>query len=412
MNVCMLIWNYWPGIEGGAERQCRKIVRALGQMNVSCTVVTNWQGLGFQRRERDAGGMIARLGHLSPLTNLAKRLKKHGRRHLPFLRESGSGEFTLAEEKPKKFYFLTPFMFMERLSFMVCARAFLRARKADFDVIHVHEAHWIAGFGARMGKILGIPVLVKEASLPVLMPITMEVPFRKKWDKWRMTPWYVAQTDAASKGLREAGIREDRIFVVPNGVEVPAEEASLAEKNVLYVGNLWQGERWKSFTVLFKAWRLIHDRVPDAKLIVVGGGDAQPWRDYITDMGISASVEFAGQLGVVDDCYRKAGVFVLPSIREGMSNALLESQSWGIPAVVSDIPGNRAVVKDGDNGIVVGVNDHEGLAQAVTKLLGDSVLRNAMGNAARRRMAGGFSIDSVAQQLVKVYGAISGRAGK
>jgi glycosyltransferase involved in cell wall biosynthesis len=90
-----------------------------------------------------------------------------------------------------------------------------------------------------------------------------------------------------------------------------------------------------------------------------------------------------------------------------MSNALLESQSWGIPAVVSAIPGNRAVVDDETNGLVVPVDDARALAAAIVRLLADPALRARLGGQARQRMIRDFSIASVAARIASLYREIA-----
>jgi glycosyltransferase involved in cell wall biosynthesis len=105
----------------------------------------------------------------------------------------------------------------------------------------------------------------------------------------------------------------------------------------------------------------------------------------------------------MDEHYRWASVLLLPSRREGMSNALLEAQSWGIPAVVSDIPGNREVIEDGVNGLVAPVGDAVGLAERTVLLLEEEDRRCAMGARARALMTSRYSVESVADRVEALY---------
>jgi glycosyltransferase involved in cell wall biosynthesis len=171
---------------------------------------------------------------------------------------------------------------------------------------------------------------------------------------------------------------------------------------VLYVGNLSQSE-YKAFDVLFDAWARVHAARPSARLAVLGGGDASPWERYLESRGARASVSFEGFARDVNAHYQRAAVLVLPSRQEGMSNALLEAQSWGIPAVVSDIPANRAVIDDRVNGVVVPVNDAQALAAGIVHLLEDSSLRSHLGAAARRRMEGRYRVETVVAQTLAMY---------
>jgi glycosyltransferase involved in cell wall biosynthesis len=86
-----------------------------------------------------------------------------------------------------------------------------------------------------------------------------------------------------------------------------------------------------------------------------------------------------------------------------MSNALLEAQSWGIPCVVSDIPGNTSIVENEVNGLVVPVNDSQSLANAVIKINNDPLLRRKIGAAARNLMEEKYEINGIAEKLIMLY---------
>ncbi|MDE0840495.1 MAG: glycosyltransferase, partial [Kiritimatiellae bacterium] len=160
----------------------------------------------------------------------------------------------------------------------------------------------------------------------------------------------------------------------------------------------------KGFDVLFEAWVQVIDQRPDAKLTVVGVGDAAPWQAYLAGHAkASESVTFMGRLDDPYEAYLGAGVFVLPSRVEGMSNALLEAQSSGLACVVSDIPGNRAVVSHDVNGLTVPVGDAGALAEGMLRLLGDTDLRARLGHAAREHMEQRFGLARVVDQLTDLY---------
>jgi glycosyltransferase involved in cell wall biosynthesis len=172
---------------------------------------------------------------------------------------------------------------------------------------------------------------------------------------------------------------------------------------VLYVGNLSQGAHWKAFDILIQAWAVVSRQIPDAHLTLVGGGDPTPWEALAARLGCRGSLSFAGRTEHPEDFYRRAAAFVLPSRVEGMSNALLEAQSWGLPCVVSDIPGNTAVVSDGVNGLVVPAGDAPALAGALVRLLGDPTLRTRLGAVARRRAEEEYDEERVVSRLIGIY---------
>ncbi|MCI5210912.1 MAG: glycosyltransferase, partial [Candidatus Electrothrix sp. ATG2] len=142
----------------------------------------------------------------------------------------------------------------------------------------------------------------------------------------------------------EKGVAAERIEVIPNGVDIPAEVPEHRTANeVLYVGNFTQGASNKGFDILLTAWAEVSKVLGKAQLVMVGGGDASCWINFIRQLGCSDSVRFVGSVDDPSPFFASAELFVLPSRHEGMSNALLEAQSWGLPAVVSDISANVAV---------------------------------------------------------------------
>ncbi len=406
----MLIWNFWPGPEGGAERQCRKIVKALQQHGVSSTVVTRWSKFTAPLREGREGVEVVRLGSLGPifeaLWDLRDTLRRRRLDNASYALSEGSAECCPSRLKPGMIL-----LRLERMAFMRAARMLFKRRHRDFDLIHVHENHWLAGFAVSVGEELGLPVLIKEATFPVL-PLDDALPNAAKFDVLRKKAAHLALTKEAADALASDGIAPDRIFLVPNGVEIHEMPVDGGEKDVVgFVGN----ERWdsfvKGFDVLLDAWEMVIRAKPESKLLVAGRMLKEDIRRHfgVQRSRAMASVEAVGWISNVDDFYKRLGLFVLPSRREGLSNALLEAQSYGIPAVVSDIPGNRAVVEHGRTGLVVPVGDAGALAHAVIGMLSDRDARRRMGVAARDRILRDFSIETTAHRLLDVYGTIIAR---
>ncbi len=404
----MLIWNYWPGPQGGAEMQCRRLARELVGQGASCAILTRRFSYGAPRSELRDGVDIRRVGWFSPIAEscigMIQRAKRGFASRPEEMRAPGSN--SASPGRCRSFGPSIPFLWLERVIFMMGAWLYLVRRKKEFTALHVHESHWIAGFGAWLGARLQLPVVVKEASFPVLMPIGVGIPFKSCWERWRLSPPYLAQTERAAKSLSEKGIKI--AAVLPNGVELPSGVADVAVNlKALYVGNFRQGVEWKAFDVLFDAWKMVVAQCPGAQMIIAGGGEIDYWRDHAGRLGIAETVDFKGSVADVAGLYAKSAFFVLPSRREGMSNALLESQSWGVPAVVSDIPGNRAVVDDRVNGLVVPVGEAEPLAQAMLSLIRDRELRTRLGRGARSRAETEWAMASVASRALGIYNRLA-----
>lgn len=391
LRVCMMIYHYWPGPEGGTERQCRRLSAALSRRGVACTVLTTRPDRGVPSRERDGDVDIVRLPTLE------------GFRRRPAAAGNSTASAVGSPPSPGAVCAAATVAWLNALLFQAAAVLFLLRRSRDFDLIHVHTSEWIAGFAVWLGRRLRRPVLCKVATLPALPAATKRVPFGRRWNRMRHEAEFVALNDAMAGELRAAGVPEPCVHVIPNSVELP--DLSLRHEDaglILYVGNLSQSE-YKAFDVLFDAWARVHVARPAARLAVLGGGDASPWERDLAARGARASVSFEGFVRDVNAVYARAAVLVLPSRQEGMSNALIEAQSWGVPAVVSDIPANRAVVVNGENGLVTPVSDASALAAGIVRLLDDPSLRSRLGAGARRRVESMYGVDTVVDQTQAIY---------
>jgi glycosyltransferase involved in cell wall biosynthesis len=144
-----------------------------------------------------------------------------------------------------------------------------------------------------------------------------------------------------------------------------------------------------------------------ATLLIVGDGPLRPELEReAAECGLDRSVRFLGSHADVTTFYRIADVFVLPSVTEGLSNALLEAMAAGLPVVASDVAGNREVIEDGVNGVLVDWADPGAAAGVVLRLLDDAELRRRVGEAARR-CAGRFTIASVAERYCRLYQTVA-----
>jgi len=392
----MLLWDYWPGPEGGAERQCRGLVQELGLRGVECVVVTSWSRFSIAKSGQDGAADVRRFGIFCPVTTFFKqRYQRLARlfpaKHDSFVRALG-------------FWLLLPMEWLGRLSFLLEVLIRLRTNPGHINVLHVHETSWLAGVGAWLGKRWKIPVVCKVRNTPALEVIGYDTPCRRHWDDLRRQASFIALHASLQQELIAEGIPESRISVIPNGVDLPSLPVRQGESNeVLYVGNFSQGASHKGFEILIQAWALVHQALPFAQLTMVGGGDLHKWKELAKKLGCAGSVRFTGAVQDPGPYYQRAALFVLPSRHEGMSNALLEAQSWGLPAVVSDIPANRAVIEDRVNGILVPVGNHQAFAEAIVDLLRHADARKAMGRAARDNTEHRFSREHVTSRLVALY---------
>ena len=409
MKILMMVNAFPPAPCGGAEKQCLAQSLALAKRGHEVTVATEWLNRRHLRQEMQAGVRILRFGFLLPLCSAVLKVSQKrtpGRDRA--VEEAGDrGQGRPACEQPVSRWVRWIHWWRE-WSFIVEVAWAVWTQRLQADVVHVHESGWIAGFAHWVAEKLHVPVVCKEACGVVLRwPERNDVPWLSRWKKRRSQCAFIAITGHVRQELEQAGIPSRRIFDVPNGVALPQTLARPEERgDAVYAGNFSQGAGFKGFDVLLKAWGRVHREVPEMRLHLYGGGEARVWQQLAAAEGAGDSVAFPGAVADLVPVFAQAGFLVLPSRVEGLSNVLLEAQSVGLPAVVSDIPGNRSVVTDGVNGLVVPVGDMFALAEAMVKLGRAPALRARMGQAARETIARRFEIAGVAERLEEVYRAL------
>lgn len=199
-----------------------------------------------------------------------------------------------------------------------------------------------------------------------------------------------------------------KIHYTPLGIEIdeytPPPRREGGAPRILFVGRL---DASKGLDLLVAGFARFRQRYPDAKLTIVGGShDFNPVeaevRNAIAQNGVSESVKMTGLLprAAIIPHYHEADVFVMTSLWEGLPTALLEAMACGVPAVVTDVGGMPAVVKDDENGYVLRERNPELLANLIERA---HLNRERLGWEARRT-AERYSIKAHAEQVCQLMG--------
>lgn len=286
-------------------------------------------------------------------------------------------------------------------------------RRDSYDVIHVHGLNYHAAACVLMGQRLGKPILVKLANSGTASDLAKMREDRQLRGASRMlgtalqADRFVALTRRIADELEAAGVDPGRVVEIPNGVTVPPsrpdrEERGSSPVTVVYAGRL---HRQKGLDTLLGALQILQRRQPGAiRLRLVGGGpEAAALTRLAVELGIAGQVTFTGELDDVTSELQRADAFVLPSLAEGLSNALLEAMAAGLAVVASDIPGNAAVVDHGRTGLLVPAGDARALASTLEAVAADADLRDHLGARARSAVADRYGLDRIAERYGQLY---------
>lgn len=375
LRVAMVITSYHP-IVGGAERQVAQLARLMRDMGHDVHVVTR-RHAGLARAEGVDGVPVHRVPCPGPKAARAA-------------------------------------------AFVIGAAATLRRLKPD--VIHCHSLFAPAIAGRLGAALTGAPLLVKPMCGGEAEAISQK-PFgrRRIADLGRHAGRLIAVSGEIVRELKGLGLPEDRIRFIANGVDLDrfqpvdaGRKAALRRRLglpdgvlVLFAGRL---SAQKRLPLLLAAWPEAAAACPEARLLIAGANRMSNAGEHVGDADAIPEAMFAAprvtRLGHVDempDYLRAVDVFVLPSAREGLSNALLEACASGTAVIASNVGGTEDLIVPGENGLLFEVDDRAGLARALARLCGDAELRRRLGAAARASVAAGYDIAATAAGLVSQY---------
>jgi len=278
-------------------------------------------------------------------------------------------------------------------------------RYGRFDVLHIHEP--------------GVPGVGLAAVFLATSPIvaTFHAALESSWG-YEHLPWLgrmgMRRLDvriAVSEAAREFPVRlfPGDFRVIPNGVTVelyaPAIDAAKVKGRVLFIG---RAEPRKGLRVLLEAFARLKATVPDASLVIAGASRRQVVEEARTGYGASLDLTGVEALGWVADEEKvaqlgEAEVVCAPSLAaESFGIVLAEGMAAGVPVVASDLPGYRAVLRDGAAGRLVPPGDPDALAAALEALLGDEEERRRLA-AAGLEAAADLSWRRVTDEIVMAY---------
>lgn len=209
---------------------------------------------------------------------------------------------------------------------------------------------------------------------------------------------YVDAFIAPSKWMmglfKDAGYPKDKLHLIMNGIDtsiIPFTEVP-TEPVILFCGKMSPN---KGLMVLLRAFDMVLDEMPDAKLLLVGDGKKyNEGRAYATRAGIIDSTIWVGYQKNTEFFYKSAKVVAHPSIiPENCSLVLLEAHASGRASVSTKVGGNGEIIDPGVTGWLSHPGDEADLAEKLVGILASDDVARRMGHAARARAESLFSID-------------------
>jgi glycogen synthase len=385
MRILMLSWEFPPRLIGGLGRHVDALTRALVASGHEVHVVS--------RSHPDAPAVESRGG-------------------LHVVRVDASPPAVDFED-------LVPWVLAFNTAVLGAASRLVREHR--FDIVHAHD--WlVASAGIELARSTGLPLVGTvhateygrhQGHLPG--PMNHLIHAIEGWFVEHVDRTVVCSTYMHDQVRALFGVPEDRIDIIPNGVEVdalapPETEVralrrTLADDGthlVLFAGRL---EYEKGVQTVLHALERLVDRVGAVRFMIAGVGTySDELRRLVDELGLEHRVHFTGFLEerALRLHYAAADIAVAPSIYEPFGLVATEAMACGTPVVASDTGGLREILADG-TGLTFPPQDATQLADRIAEVLEDPALAERLVARGRERIRALYDWRDVATRTVHTY---------
>lgn len=298
-------------------------------------------------------------------------------------------------------------------------RAMMREHRIELVHTHLYHANLYGRLAARKE---GIPAIASVHNTYT----------KRKWYRHLINRWLARKTYVVTAG--SADVERDLLEVdhlppakvarLPNCIDLTRVETALTPAQAktrlgfaaddVVIGTVGRVEEQKGHIHLLEAFSYLRQRLVQGerlKLLLVGDGRLLPrLRESAETLGIADHCLFPGNLPQLAEIYRAMDVFVMPSLWEGLSLAMLEAMAAGLPLVATEVGGARDVLGDSQWGLLVPPRSSEALTEAVGRLLADQGVRDGLAASGAERVRQHYSVTALAFQLAGFYRAATGRS--
>ena len=300
-------------------------------------------------------------------------------------------------------------------------KRWLRSNISKYDVVHLHNFRsYQNNIVCKYAKKFNVPYIVQpHGSLPrIVEKEGLKRLYDVVWgnDILEHASKIIAVSGNEVEQFRQAGIPDEKITVIPNGVNYisatslpPAgqfrEQYGIHEKHIiLYAGRV---HKIKGIDFLIRAFNSFVQSWTgdDVALVIVGPDDGyrSVIEELVEQLGLSVKVKFIGYVSPLTSAYRDADVLVYPSTYEIFGLVPFEALLCGTPVIVTDDCGCGEIIKEAECGYLVHYGDVAGLGEALRFALEHPDVNKRMVEAGRRYIKERLAWENVVKQVEEMY---------
>lgn len=291
-------------------------------------------------------------------------------------------------------------------------RLYRALRRNNISLLHA-QAAYLLPYALPAARLAGVPLVYTEHAVHSLRTIAWLRTFVK------LAAPCLQGISCVSEPIREyftqtLGIPLRRVRCIPNGVDANVfsslgEVAPLpwqpeAGKKLFVFGTVSRLTEAKDHANLVRAFSLVHQQRPEARLLLVGDGELREQiEQLITGLNLEGAVHITGMCSEIPQHLRSMDIFVLSSAREGLPMALLEAMSCGLPCISTEVGAIGGLNSGGEHLLLVPPEDSAALAKAMLAMMEDVSLREKTAERGRRHVLAAYDSVGMVQNYIAMY---------
>lgn len=208
---------------------------------------------------------------------------------------------------------------------------------------------------------------------------------------------------AGARHLKDRGFRPDKIMMIHNGIDVNESIPEKSSDGPVIILTAARFLPQKDHFTALKAIKILKMKGYRFVYVIAGYGPGEPdIRRWVKELDVEDRVRIEISPSDLPGLFARSHIYLTTSVKEGLSNSVMEAMSAGLPVVATDVGDNRYLVKDGVTGTLIPRGDHQQIADFLERLLRDNDLRKEMGENGYERLKSGFSAPQFLNNYLKL----------
>jgi glycosyltransferase involved in cell wall biosynthesis len=282
-------------------------------------------------------------------------------------------------------------------------RRLVQEENTDIIITYLFHADMLGRIFLRIRKVPVIPFLRTTYNHPKYLIARI-----LEWTTKPLVNRYLANSIAVKDFyIKHIGVRPEKITVIPNGINIESFDSITPDPElrkslgiapsdfvIICVANLHinKGHRY-----LLEAFEVCN--LKNAKLLLVGeGNERKNLEQQIKNYQSKENILFLGKRNDVQQLLKISDLFILPTLFEGMSNALMEAMACGLPIITTDIPENSILIENEKTGLLVAAKNSSTITQKIKQLQENPILSEQLSKEAKTTIQNSFSLEKIAKK--------------